>query len=107
MDANERREKALETLGIGGDGKPHRCGSSHRVSAKIQERRNVTRKQEWNICAKKVRYRTQNEAHRAATIAFQRRGVRIFGYYCGICHGYHLTHKARKSGHGNSSGRVF
>lgn len=45
-------------------------------------------------CARKSRYRTGNDASRAAKKMEMRYGTKMYYYYCRYCEGYHLTKKA-------------
>lgn len=47
-------------------------------------------------CKRKSRYRTENDATRAARKMEVRYGKKMFSYYCKYCSGYHLTKKPRK-----------
>lgn len=114
MDGNERRKNALEALGVDAAERPMKSG--HGASGKGRRRprplasfkakhRITTRKQEWSMCEKKTRYRDQGTAKRAAGTAFAKRGVKLHGYLCPICGGYHLT-KENRAGL-RRGGRVF
>lgn len=120
MEAVERRKKALEALGVtserprtahsgpygarlrrGGYGK---CPRPRKTGTKLMENEIGKRHMAWNMCGKKKRYRSQAEAHRMANAAFARRGTRLHCYFCGLCHGYHLTKRTQSN---SNAGRVF
>lgn len=100
MNARERREKALEALGVDasapvpnirhGRGKcvfPAAMSSGTRLKC--------ARKRAYWSCEKKTRYRSQDEAKRVADKVKHLRGTNLRIYYCEHCRGYHLTKQAR------------
>lgn len=106
MDAQERRKKALEALGVteGTDTRPNhhqrRGGRIRKVSTHIQDRdfEKQQKKREYWSCRKKMRYATHGLATIAAHRAFTERGVKLRVYDCRYCGGWHLTKSLRKGG---------
>lgn len=105
MDAADRRNKALEVLGVGCERPaPNAKHSPRKIGTKLMPHEIGTRKQKYRMCESKKRYRSQSEAHRTANAIRQKRWTKLHCYYCGLCHGYHLTKRVRTSA---NSGRVF
>lgn len=105
MDAADRRKQALEVLGVETECQASvRYRPARKIGTKLMPHEIVTRKQKYRMCERKERYRSQSEAYRKANAIFQKRGTKLHCYYCGLCHGYHLTKRVRINA---NSGRVF
>ena len=105
MDAADRRKQALEVLGVEAERQASvRHRPPRKIGTKLMPHEIGTRKQKYRMCESKKRYRSQSEAHRTANAIRQKRGTKLHCYYCGLCHGYHLTKRVRTSA---NSGRVF
>ena len=101
MDSSERRQIALETLGVKGRVSrlaPKWSKPKHSVRSSFQlKHESENKRRSYFSCRKKIRYANQHEATVNAHKAENARGVRLRVYWCENCNGYHITKQLRRA----------
>ena len=107
MNSKERLKKALKALGPKVKAKVIKAKGPKKSKSKKPRRKisslipgkckqNVSAKEIYRQCAKKVRYKSQHEARVIANLAESQRGHKLRVYCCPICNGWHLTSHSNK-----------